>query len=96
MEDKNAAAAKSTRPRNRVQFTGSTPEGTNTSNNVKFKHSSAVFRYPPAVWNEDDEDADAKWDEDDVEVEEQPVKDETGQPMAGEEDGGIKEVARVT
>lgn len=92
MEDKNAAAAKSSRPRTRVQFTGSTADGTATSNNVKFKHSSAVFRYPPAVWNEDDEDADAEWDEDEVEVEEAFVKDETGQPIGRPDDSGIEEV----
>lgn len=78
MEDKNAAAAKSSRPRTRVQSAGSTAEGAATSNTAKLKRSSAVFRYPFAVWNEDDGDADAELDEDEVEVEEAFVKDETG------------------
>ena len=41
--------------------------------------TSVVCRYPPAVWNEEDEEeAGEEWDEDDVDYEDAPVKDEDG------------------
>ena len=41
--------------------------------------TSVVCRYPPAVWNEEDEEeAGEDWDEDDVDYEDAPVKDEDG------------------
>ncbi|TDL22496.1 hypothetical protein BD410DRAFT_860906 [Rickenella mellea] len=45
---------------------------------VAFTRNSNVFRYPPAVWNEEDEDGEDDWDEDDLEYDELVVKDEAG------------------
>ncbi|KAI5117770.1 hypothetical protein M0805_003589 [Coniferiporia weirii] len=73
----NPAAAKSSRNKNRVHITAPADSSNGEKRAVAFRPSSSVFRYPPAVWNEEDEDADEEWDEDDIEIEDALVKDET-------------------
>ncbi|KAH8110000.1 hypothetical protein DFH11DRAFT_1547893 [Phellopilus nigrolimitatus] len=92
MDSANPAAAKSTRNRNRVHIAPVPETDAGEKRAVAFRPSSSVFRYPPAVWNEEDEEADEEWDDDDIEVEDAPVKDETGQVTAG--DGDIVQIDR--
>ncbi|KAL5513124.1 BUD14 [Sanghuangporus vaninii] len=78
VDSTNPAASKSSRSRNRVQIDapGGDASATNGSKRgVAFHRQSSIFRYPPAVWNEDEEEGEAEWSEDDVEIEDAPVKD---------------------
>lgn len=74
-----AAIERRTQSRNRVRLADDANEhdGSNgTGRRIAFRPNSCVFRYPPAVWNEEDEDADEEWDEDEVEYEDAPIKDD--------------------
>ncbi|THG96136.1 hypothetical protein EW145_g7835, partial [Phellinidium pouzarii] len=93
----NPAAAKSSRNRNRVVI-APTPDSENNGEKraVAFKRSSSIFRYPPAVWNEADEDADEEWDEDEIEIEEAVVKDETVQVAEMDANAGDDDIMMVS
>ncbi|EJD07492.1 uncharacterized protein FOMMEDRAFT_100753 [Fomitiporia mediterranea MF3/22] len=81
MDSINPAASKSSRTRNRVQISAPASDsngGEDGKRGVAFHRSSSIFRYPPAVWNEEDEEGEGEWDEDDVEIEDAPVKDTSG------------------
>ena len=92
MENENPATAKSSRNRNRVQI-AAPADDSSTSNGTKrgvaFHRSSSIFRYPPAVWNEEEEEGEVEWDEDDIEIEESPVKDESTPPEVQHEADAI-------
>lgn len=86
--------SKSSKNRNRVQIDAPDGSSDGAKRGVVFRPQSRIFRYPPAVWNEDDEDADAEWDENDIEIEESLVKDDTGRALDGSiiDDGGITQI----
>lgn len=89
MDDTNPAASKSSRNRNRVAINA--PDAIEGKRSVIFKRSSSVFRYPPAVWNEDEEDPDEEWTESDLEVEDAPIKDNSQEDIIEDDEMPMQE-----
>ena len=89
LDDTNPAASKSSRNRNRVAINA--PDTIEEKRSVIFKRSSSVFRYPPAVWNEDEEEGDEEWTESDLEIEDAPIKDHSQEEDVEEDEMPMQE-----